>query len=138
MPVSGDLTIPFPLELLLPATPVSQEGSPRRKRLWQDEIAEYIRGREPEGCYSHQGPVAVEILYFPPGRMQGDIDNIVKPILDAMCNRVYADDAQVVSVFVKKFEPGRVVDIDNPIDTLTEAISGDPPVVYIKVSHSEG
>lgn len=31
-----------------------------------------------------QGPVAATIFYFPSAAMQGDIDNIVKPILDAL------------------------------------------------------
>lgn len=134
----SELCIDLPLEILIPSTPVSQQGSPRGKKAWQQKIQDDVKNMEPEGCHSHTGDVSVIIYYFSPERMQGDIDNIVKPILDAMCSRVYVDDRQVISVFVKKFEPGKLVDIIDPSDTLTRAINHDRPVVYIGVDLARG
>ncbi len=66
--------------------------------------------------------------------MQGDIDNIVKPILDALCKHVYDDDRQVERVWVQKFEPGRVFQFSNPTLMLTEAIQGEKPLLFVRLT----
>jgi hypothetical protein len=38
-------------------------------------------------------PIAVTILYFPDTAVTGDVDNIIKPILDALRPGLYLDDA---------------------------------------------
>ncbi len=43
--------------------------------------------------------------------MQGDVDNIVKPILDALSKHIYNDDGQVERIWVQKFEPGRIFNL---------------------------
>lgn len=40
--------------------------------------------------------MSVTIFYFPDGKMDGDIDNIIKPILDAMSAHIYIDDSQEI------------------------------------------
>ena len=37
--------------------------------------------------------------------MQGDIDNIVKPVLDALAQHIYIDDAQVERLVYKNSSP---------------------------------
>ena len=54
----------------------------------------------PEGHWATTGRVAVTLFYFPEAAMQGDIDNIVKPILDALAQHIYIDDAQVERLVV--------------------------------------
>jgi len=50
--------------------------------------------------------------------MTGDVDNIVKPILDAMTKFIYVDDQQVERVVVQKFEPDNIFTFSNPSETL--------------------
>ena len=78
--------------------------------------------------------MAVTLFYFPAEPMEGDIDNIVKPILDALSRHVYIDDHQVERVVVQKFEPERYFSFTAPSDRLTEAIAGEKPKLYIKLS----
>jgi len=66
--------------------------------------------------------------------MQGDIDNIVKPVLDALCRHVYFDDQQVERVRVQKFEPDRIFRFSAPSEMLSAAIQGDKPLLYIRLS----
>ena len=80
-----------------------------------------------------QGPVAVTILYFPPAAMTGDIDNIVKPILDALRPGIYLDDQQVARVWVQKFEPERGF-LSSPTSHF-EALERPRPLVYIRVDN---
>jgi len=76
----------------------------------------------------------VRIYYFPGAEMQGDIDNIVKFILDALNAFVWRDDHQVERVVVQKFEPGKIFEFANPSDKLAEALNFAGPIVHIRVS----
>jgi crossover junction endodeoxyribonuclease RusA len=79
------------------------------------------------------GTVHVTIFYFPASRMEGDVDNIVKPILDALDKIVYMSDRQVERVWVQKFEPGRPFSISNPTLCLAEALERERPVIYVRI-----
>lgn len=78
--------------------------------------------------------VSVTIYYFAPEGADVDLDNIVKPILDAMNKLVYLDDGQVRGIIVQRFDPDTVVSFDNPSDMLLSAVANTAPVVYIRVS----
>jgi crossover junction endodeoxyribonuclease RusA len=65
--------------------------------------------------------------------MEGDIDNIVKPILDGMINVAYLDDDVVERVLVQKFEPGIERSFLDVTESLAAALDVDAPVVYIRV-----
>ena len=65
--------------------------------------------------------------------MEGDLDNIVKPILDALSGLIYVDDAQVERILVQKFEPGRIATFSEPSAKLAEAVAKSGPRLYIKV-----
>jgi crossover junction endodeoxyribonuclease RusA len=66
--------------------------------------------------------------------MAGDVDNIVKLVLDALSAHIYLDDAQVERVVVQKFEPGNVFSFSNPSTSFVDAITGPKPVLYVRVS----
>jgi hypothetical protein len=89
----------------------------------------------PEGSWLLTEPLAVTIFIFPGAVMQGDVDNRVKPILDAMVRCVYSDDEIVERVVVQKFEPGRVFAFQSPTDTLVSALEADEPIIYIRVTN---
>lgn len=74
------------------------------------------------------------LFYFPADKMQGDIDNIVKPVLDALAPHLYLDDSQVDRILVQRFEPGKLFPFANPSPTLADAIGHPKPVLYIRVS----
>lgn len=78
--------------------------------------------------------MAVTLFYFPADRMLGDIDNIAKPVLDAMCRHVYMDDVQIERLVVQKFEPGNIFAFERPSEALTRAAAGAKPVLYVRVS----
>ena len=65
--------------------------------------------------------------------MQGDVDNIVKPILDALSKHIYNDDRQVERVWVQKFEPGRIFQFAKPSEVLSEALSGEKALLFIRL-----
>jgi crossover junction endodeoxyribonuclease RusA len=88
----------------------------------------------PDPHFASTERLAVTIYYFPAERMQGDVDNIVKLILDGMCRHVFVDDRQVERVVVQKFEPGNIFSFTKPTPLMIEAINGPKPILYIRVS----
>lgn len=88
----------------------------------------------PESHFTTEASIAVTLFDFPETQMQGDLDNIIKPILDAMRKHIYVDDRQVERILVQKFEPGKIFQFRAPSQTLAAAIQGQKPLLYVRVS----
>jgi len=124
----------LPFEFVVHGTAISLQGSSRSRRDWKQTIQEAARAALPEGSWLLTDPLAVTIFIFPGAEMQGDVDNRVKPILDAMVRCVYSDDEIVERVVVQKFEPGRVFAFQSPSITLVTALEADDPVIYVRIT----
>lgn len=130
------MDIEFPIEFTVLGTPVSfQAARAVSKEQWKARV-------KAASSMALQGPhfasgdrMAVTLYYLPEARMQGDVDNIVKLVLDALCRHIYLDDAQVERVVVQKFEPGNVFNFNNPSAGMVAAISGPKPALYVRVSN---
>jgi crossover junction endodeoxyribonuclease RusA len=125
----------FPIEFLVEGTPVSFRTKRAEARTeWQARVKDASRAVLPEGHWATRGPVAATLFYFPEKSMQGDIDNIVKPILDALGRHIYVDDSQIERVVVQKFEPGNVFPFAAPTTTLEEALNRPKPLLFVRLS----
>ena len=70
----------------------------KRGRLFREEVIYRLKGLP-----SFTKDVRVDIFWHPPDNRRRDIDNIIKPTLDALQHGgVYEDDSQIVSLLVKK------------------------------------
>jgi crossover junction endodeoxyribonuclease RusA len=130
------LEIQFPIEVIVPGVPLSFQASAQSRERWKKRIREAARTDLPEPYFAAQDPIRVTIYYFPDAPMEGDIDNIVKPILDSLSRFVYVDDNQVERVWVQKFEPGRLFTFRDPSPRLAAAIDTDGPRIYLQVDIS--
>jgi crossover junction endodeoxyribonuclease RusA len=55
-----------------------------------------------------QGPLKIVISLRPPDRRRRDVDNVLKPMLDAIQHGgVYVDDSQIVDLQITKGEPAK-------------------------------
>lgn len=125
----------FLVEFTVPGVPVSlQTRNKAAKAAWMGLVKTSSTAAYPVGTPLFQGAMRVAIYYFSAAAMPGDIDNIVKPILDALCQRVYVDDQAVATVIVRKIDPGQAVGTTNPSPTLLSALTGARPLVYIRIS----
>jgi crossover junction endodeoxyribonuclease RusA len=100
------------------------------------EIAESARERQRETYelgFLDNRPLAATIYYFPSAPMDGDVDNIIKPIMDGLNGVAYLDDRVVERVVVQKFEPEGGWEFSAPSDQLAAALDRSPPVVYVRV-----
>jgi crossover junction endodeoxyribonuclease RusA len=130
-----EMRILFPIQFIVQGTAVSSQAKGRRSiEPWKERIRTASSEKLPEGHFAAEQPISVTIYCFPNGTMEGDIDNIIKPILDAMKSQVYIDDKQVERVVAQKFDEGRLFRFDNPSSELNAAITGQKPLIYVKVS----
>lgn len=128
--------IQFPFEFVVDGTPVSLQAHRKESiHQWKERIVEASKHHLPQGHFATELPVAATIFYFPDAEMQGDIDNIVKPILDALKQHIYIDDHQVQRLVIQKFEPGNVFQFASPSVMLGEALVRQKPALYIKLSN---
>ena len=111
--------IQFPLEFVVEGTAVSLQAK-RRESIdrWKSRIVEASRPVLPEGHFATEASLAITLYYFPDEEMEGDLDNIVKPILDALSRHVYMDDRQVERILVQRFEPETPFEFGSPTTVL--------------------
>src|SRR5438045_567157 len=100
MRVPGQETL-YPLEIFIEGVPVSLQGSAKSRERWRAMVHATARKRQQatdELGFLEDRALAVTIYYFPSAPMEGDIDNIVKPILDGLAGVAYFDDGAVERV----------------------------------------
>jgi crossover junction endodeoxyribonuclease RusA len=127
--------IQFPLEFVVEGTAVSLQAK-RRESIdrWKSRIVDASRPVLPEGHFATEAPLAITLLYFLDAEMEGDLDNIVKPILDALSRHIYMDDRQIERILVQKFRPEAVFEFGSPTTVLQDALNRPKPALYIRLS----
>ena len=81
------------------------------------------------------GAVAVTITYFY-DRTPLDVDNIPKPILDALTGLVYSDDSQVSDLLCRKRDLRAELRIQNASTTLLDSLRDAEPILHIAVAET--
>ncbi len=135
--LKSDISLPFPIEFVIRDTPRShQSPNTKGKELWKRKVGEIASAHAKtlrDFFFIDHRPLAATIFYFPLTRMSGDVDNIVKLIVDGMTTILYPDDQLLERIIVQKFEP----DIEPVFHSLTpalkQAVETDPPVIYIRI-----
>ena len=129
------MELEFPIEFIVVGAPISfQARRAESRNEWKARVKAASSTVQPEGYRASEARMAVTLFYFPDGPMQGDVDNIVKLVLDAMCTHIYVDDSQVERILVQKFEPGNVFGFSSPSARLKEALNRQEPVLYVRLS----
>lgn len=124
----------LPLEFLVAGTAVSAQASSASRTQWRSRVSRAGSAGLEEGAWLLTDAVSVTIYLFPAAALAGDVDNRVKPILDAMTGTIYADDALVERLVVQKFEPDRVFAFSDPSTCLLDALRAQKPLVYVRVT----
>ncbi len=118
-------------EFTVEGTPVSQQTR-RRERLREWKMT--VR-REAEKYWSSEqtiatGVVMLQITYFY-FSVAMDVDNIVKPIQDAMIGLAYDDDNQITDILVRKRRLSNSFDVENLSTVLLDSFARKTEFVYI-------
>jgi Holliday junction resolvase RusA-like endonuclease len=123
--------ISFPVEFHIAGTPISLQASARSRQLWRERVRIAAKAALPDHPWLTDARIAVTIFYFPEHEPQVDLDNLAKPILDALQTLFYRDDRQVDRLLVQWFDAeSRIGDAG---DQLAAAVENGRPTVYIRV-----
>jgi crossover junction endodeoxyribonuclease RusA len=121
-------------EFTVDGAPVSQQTR-RRERLREWKVT--VR-REAEKYWSSDqttatGAVMLQITYFY-DNVAMDVDNIVKPIQDAIIGLAYDDDNQVTDILVRKRRLSNSFDLENLPLVLANGFARKTEFLYILVT----
>ncbi|MCK0151875.1 RusA family crossover junction endodeoxyribonuclease [Marivita sp. S6314] len=123
----------FPLKFAVKGTPVGLKAT-KSKKPWMDAVAREASLALPKNWQPSEKELSLTIYDFPADPPQGDVDNIIKRIQDALNEVVYIDDKQVSRVVAQRFLPSDYEYQEVLPDLVAEALVNDPPFVYIRVS----
>jgi crossover junction endodeoxyribonuclease RusA len=91
-----------PCEFVLPQRPISQQARRQaRLREWKQLVAEHARLATEEPRALATEPVALRLLYVYDD-IAVDVDNILKPILDALIGVLLEDDTVITDVEIRR------------------------------------
>ena len=104
----------LPFEFIVDGPPVSQQTRRQeRLRSWRATVRREAEKYWPTGQTPTLESVVLRMWYFYEGSSV-DIDNIVKPIQDALNGLVYIDDDQITDLIVRKRNLSDNFKVKNP------------------------
>ena len=116
-----------PVDFVVPGKPRVQ-GSKSKKR-WMNEV----RHSAPCSDDLLEGPLCLRIDYFFIGETDLDVDNMIKPIQDALKGCLYDDDRTIYEVHARKVNLNEC-DVDGAPDVLRSALDQSDEFVYVRVA----
>jgi Holliday junction resolvase RusA-like endonuclease len=91
----------IPFEFTIKGPPISHQAKSSSRRRWKAAVAAAASAKVQAGDTPTNDEIAIKITYYYEGDTP-DVDNIIKPIQDALIGVVYVDDAQVVQAISSK------------------------------------
>ncbi len=97
-----------PVEFIIPGPPVSSQGTRKKSRKnreqYKQTVKDFAMAHWPKGQEPLKRDVYLHITYFYNSQELGqrDIDNFVKPIMDALIGIIYPDDSVVIDLQSRK------------------------------------
>jgi crossover junction endodeoxyribonuclease RusA len=128
------MEIEFPLSFVVFGVPLSSQASARSRDAWKEAVREAARRELPEGHWASAEAVSVSMVYFSLGPSSLDVDNIIKPILDALSALIWMDDRQVSQVLARKTDRLALAGITAPPVQVAAALGDRKPFTYIRVT----
>lgn len=123
--------MPLPFEFIVVGVPVSANARGWAKEMWKGQVQDAAMPRwEPNSPITDELQATL-IYFFKNGSV--DVDNMIKPTLDALNGMIYADDAQVSQVLARKSELIRGIVVAGATDELVEALTRQTDFLFVKI-----
>jgi len=130
-----------PIDFTVVGVPISAQASGSSRGKWKKRVAGAAKAAIADGNPAFGVEISATIIYFYVGRTTLDLDNIAKPILDALTGVVYQDDGLLTQITVRKTRLFAGLRIVNPSAALAARLGGDVGFVYVRIGgapdHSE-
>lgn len=111
----------------IPKAPGSNKTSRQRTRDWQSRVrdeAQQVIASVPDATFPVATPISVVIVYFHRDEGSGvDVDNMAKPILDALEGILFVDDARVSQLTARRTELKADLTIRNVTPALADGLA---------------
>lgn len=126
----------MPFEFVVYGTPRSHSAaSTASRRLWQEHVRRAAMAALPANATPLEEPLVFRLLYVYVNERTADLDNIVKPIQDALKNLVYVDDLLVSDLVASVRSKANVLPpVESPL--LEKGLKGDSDFVYILIDNA--
>jgi len=122
----------LPFEFLIPGPAVSQQTRRQaHRRAWIERVRRHA-ARDWESEAAENEPVALTLTYLH-GEGAGDLDNLAKPVLDALKGLVFRDDGQVTDLVLRKRNLSATLRIENPSPLLSSGFDLGSPFLHVLV-----
>jgi crossover junction endodeoxyribonuclease RusA len=126
----------LPFEFVIDGPPVSQQARRReRVRQWRDTVRRSAEQHWPTEELPVTGPIMLTIMYFYDG-VAMDLDNLPKPILDALKGLVYLDDDRITDIVCRKRNRNSDLRLENPSSLLSEGFRRGNEFLYVVVGEA--
>ena len=126
----------LPFEFFVLGRPVSQQARRRSLvRAWVASAREEAERFWNDGDAPHGGPAMVTLTYFYDDSPM-DVDNIPKPVLDALIGLVYYDDSQVTDILCRKRMLDPALQIPERSPVLNLALSHEASFLHVVVEEA--
>jgi crossover junction endodeoxyribonuclease RusA len=121
-------------EFAIKSRPVSQQTR-RRERLreWRDFVRREATRSWTSAHSPADGPVCITIVYLY-AEAALDVDNIIKPIQDALVGLVFADDSIITDIIGRRRRIGGTFDLSRVSPVLVEGFELGGEFVYVNVA----
>jgi len=124
------------IEFLIPKRPVSLQAKPKSKQEWKNFVRLHAENNWTGLPPIQDSQLRLTLVYLcdesPP-----DIDNIIKPIQDALIGLVYEDDSLIADVDSHRRFLSEPLDLTKLPVLLAEGVSRGEECVYVRVNQSQ-
>ena len=123
----------IPFEFTIKGPPISLQAKSASRNRWKEAVSAAANEVVENGKVPTTNEVAISITYYYDGDSP-DVDNIIKPIQDALIGIVYVDDAQVMQAKSSKTKINGSFTIRGASPILLMAFSNRDTFVHIRVT----
>lgn len=111
----------------------AQTRNRARLQAWKETVRAAAIAAVPAGAAPADGPFVIVITYYYEGETP-DVDNIIKPIQDAMIGVVFVDDRQAIETRCRKRSLDGTFKIKGASAVLLNAFADGESFLHIRVS----
>lgn len=121
------------MQFTVPGIPAS--SGTKYRRHWQQRVRVAAEGARARGfsSWGNAPDLSVLLVFFHNGPTSLDVDNVAKPILDALNGIGYDDDGQVVELISRKTPLAPTLSVRDAPDELLDRIQTGESFVFVDV-----
>jgi len=122
----------LPWDVAVLGIPASVQGSSARRQQWKAAVSTAALAAWPSGDPPLARPVQFKVTYFHQGAPL-DVDNMIKPIQDALIGIVYDDDKWIVDTHGSKRDLTGLYRLVGMTPALAHGFTSKGPFVHVRI-----